>query len=114
MIIQKTLLKDSSIKFYFTDYIFDEIITMLKTRKVQPESVESIGETMLRSDLWHLLKITEGDFKQAWKMTKQYKDKEWSFTDMCSFVIMDTYKIPAYLSYDAHFSAYPKIKRWVI
>ncbi len=47
-------------------------------------------------------------------MVKQCKDKEWSFTDVSSFVIMDTYKIPAYLSYDSHFAEYPKIKGWII
>ncbi len=33
-IIENTLTKDPLIRFYFTDYIFDETITQLKSRKV--------------------------------------------------------------------------------
>ncbi len=112
--IQKILTNDSLIKFYFTDYIFAETITQLRARKVKPESIEAIGETLLHSRLWRFLKISEVDFRKTWKMFKQYEDKEWSFTDVSSFVIMDTYKIPVYLSYDSHFSEYPKIKEWII
>lgn len=112
-VIQKTLQKDSLIKFYFTDYVFDEIITQLKIRNVPKESIEQIGDNLLRSQLWKLIKITEVDFQNTWKMIKKYQDKEWSFTDVNSFVVMDTYKIPVYLSFDSHFSEYPKIKAWL-
>ncbi len=111
--IQKTLSKDPLIKCYFTDYIFDETLTQLKARKVHPESIEAIGETLLHSKLWKLLKISEVDFRKTWKLFRQYKDKEWSFTNVSSFVIMDTYKIPVYLSYDSHFSEYLMIKEWI-
>ncbi len=78
------------------------------------ESIESIGETLLNSNLWKMIKITEVDFVKTWKMIKKYKDKEWSFTDVTSFIIMESYKIPAYLSFDSHFSEYPKITQWTV
>jgi len=113
-IIGNTLAKDPLIKFYFTDYIFDEIVTLLKIRKIPKESIEAIGEALLHSNLWKLIKISKLDFQNTWKMAKKYNDKEWSFTDVNSFIIMEAYKILVFLSYDAHFSEYPKIKKWVI
>jgi predicted nucleic acid-binding protein len=114
MHIRQTLEKDNLIKFFFTDYIFDEVITMFKIRGVPSELISTIGETMLKSSLWKLIKITEVDFHNTWKMIKKYSDKAWSFTDVNSFVIMDFYKIPYYLSYDTHFAEYSKIKPWQI
>lgn len=112
--IKMTLTKDSLIKFYFSDYIFDELITLLKIRKVSNESIQEIGDKILNSKIWKLIKITERDFEQAWKMIKKYQDKEWSFTDTSSFILIENYKIPFYLSYDKHFSEYPNIKKWIV
>ena len=62
-----TLQRVPLIRFYFTDYIFDETITQLKSRKVSMESIESIGETLLNSNLWKMIKITEVDFEKLGK-----------------------------------------------
>ena len=113
-LIEQSLIKDPTIRFCYTDYIFDELITQLKSQKVHAEIIESIGDTLQKSKLWKMIKISENDFVKTWNMAKKYSDKEWSFTDMTSFVVMDTYKISLFLSYDRHFKEYPKIQQYTI
>jgi uncharacterized protein len=111
-LIKNTLTRDPLIRFYLTDYIFDELITLLKIRNVPKGSIREIGDKLLHSKLWKIIKLTEKDFEMTWKLVKKYSDKAWSFTDISSFHIMSSYSIPFYLSYDQHFAEYPKIKKW--
>ncbi len=112
-IIHQTMKHDPLIRFYFTDYIFDEVITFLKIRKVPFEILEQVGNTLLKSRLWSMLKITETEILKAWKFMIRYQDKDWSFTDVLSFIIMEDFQIPFFLAYDNHFQEYPKIKPWI-
>jgi len=113
-LIRNTLKKYPSVRFYYSDYIFDEIITLMKSRKVPALEVIDVGESVLNSHIWTMVKITEEIFQKTWLQIKQYSDKEWSFTDVSSFVIMAEFKINYYLSFDEHFSQNPNITAWTI
>ncbi len=113
-IMMKTFEKDNNTVFIYSDYIFDELITFMKRRKIAPSIIQKNGDKILKSKLWTKVHISETLFQKSWKMIKKFTDKSWSFTDVSSFVIMKELNIKYFLSYDDHFLQYPEITPWVI
>jgi len=113
-IMMKTFEKDNNTVFIYSDYIFDELITFMKRRKISPSIIQKNGEKILKSKLWTKVSISESFFQKSWKMTKKYKDKSWSFTDVSSFVLMKELNIKYFLSYDNHFYQNIEISPWII
>lgn len=64
---------------------------------------------MLESGGMCMERITEGDFVQACQIYKQFCDKEWSFTDCTSYVVMQRLKITQAFSFDHHFRQFGTI-----
>ncbi len=111
-IIKETMEINSQILFVYTDYIFDELITLLKNKHQPINQILEIGENILNSKIWKRITITNEQFYETWEMCKAYEDKSWSFTDISSFILMKEINIKFYLSYDKHFEQYGKIIRW--
>jgi len=106
--LKKTLNK---VKLIFTDYIFDEIMTGLKNHGVNIDAILKFGEDLLLSKYFTFYKVADAHFREAWNMFKKYKDKDWSFTDCTSFVVMNDLGIKFHLSFDAHFDQ-AKFQAW--
>ena len=102
-IMMKTFEKDSNAVFIYSDYIFDELITFMKRRKISPSIIQKNGDKILKSKLWTKITISESLFQKSWKMIKKFTDKSWSFTDVSSFVIMKELNIKYFLSDDERF-----------
>jgi uncharacterized protein len=111
-ILKRTLEKNQNTKFVFSDYIFDELITLLKSKKVPNQMISQIGDQILNSNIWKIVYVEELIFNHTWKMIKDYDDKDWSFTDTSSFALMNNMNILHYLSYDDHFEQFPDIQNW--
>ena len=111
-IIRNTMEKSKNTLYVYSDYIFDELITLLKTKHIDHIKIQQIGDQLLNSTIWKIIIVNEDIFHQTWKMMTKYQDKEWSFTDTSSFALMEKFNINHYLSYDRHFAQYPKIQRW--
>ena len=113
-IMLKTFEKERSAVFIYSDYIFDELITFMKRRKISPSIIQKNGDKILASKLWMRVHASETIFQKTWKKLKKFKDKSWSFTDVCSFVLMEELNIKYFLSYDEHFFQNPEITPWII
>ena len=110
----KQILEDSpQIKFIYSDYIFDEFVTLMKKEKIFIEKIKKAGENILKSNIWKMFQIDGNIFSKTWEMIKKYDDKEWSFTDASSFVLMEELGIRYYLAYDGHFSQYENISNFL-
>ncbi|MEM2890757.1 MAG: PIN domain-containing protein [Candidatus Hadarchaeum sp.] len=68
-----------------TDYIFDEVITVMlfKTKKLR--KVAEAGEMLLRAN--RLLTIDQDTFQLAWEIFKEQKRATFSFTDCTSIAV---------------------------
>jgi uncharacterized protein len=55
------------------------------------------------SDDINIITVNEHIFDKAWKLFKDYEDKEWGLTDCTSFVIMEELNIQESFSNDHHF-----------
>jgi uncharacterized protein len=85
-----------------TTYIFDEVVTLLNSRKLHGKAVE-VGTLLLESPDILLIDIDSSLFERGWQDFKRYKDKSFSLTDCLSFVVMQERNITNALTLDLHF-----------
>ncbi len=78
-----------------TDYVIDETLTLLRAI--------ILGEAFFSSKLATIYYLTEEDIRLTWQVFCDYSDKEWSFTDCSSKVIMEKLDIIQAFSFDYHF-----------
>ena len=85
-----------------TSHIFDEAMTLIKSRLGSEVAVRT-GQQLWLSTLFRLVHITEGDDEAAWEIFSQYTDKDWSYTDCSCLTVMHKLGITEALSFDRHF-----------
>lgn len=85
-----------------SNFIFDEIITLVMARMGHDKAVLT-GNTLLNPREFILTRCKTSDELKAWKLFVNRPDKKYSFTDCTSFVIMKKLGINKSLSTDAHF-----------
>ena len=66
-----------------TDYILDELLTLLKMRESYRVAVAA-GEALWQQRAARIEHVTVEDVARAWEVFRQYHDKDWSFTDCTS------------------------------
>ena len=93
-----------------SDYILDELFTLLKIRESHALSVAA-GKVLTEERICQIIKITPEDFTRAWGIFVQFSDKGWSFTDCTSKVIMERLNISTAFSFDEHFGQFGSIIR---
>ena len=92
-----------------TDYVVDETLTLLRTR-VGPRRSARGGEQLFKSGFCRVEKVTTSDFLTAWRIFSEFIDKEWSFTDCVSRVIIDRLAITTAFAFDEHFRQFGTVK----
>lgn len=85
-----------------TTYIFDEVVTLLNSRKLHSKAVE-VGTLLLESSDIAMVEIDRDLFQKGWQDFKKYYDKSFSLTDCLSFIVMKQKKIDKALTLDIHF-----------
>jgi predicted nucleic acid-binding protein len=85
-----------------TDYIVDELLTLLKMRGEYQRALE-VGPLLLQGEIAYLEWVGQGDVRKAWTIFQQYQDKDWSFTDCISRVVIERLEIQTAFAFDDHF-----------
>ena len=85
-----------------TDYVVDETLTLIRARG-QNNRANVMGRQFFSGNLATIYYLTEDDIRQAWQVFTQYADKEWSFTDCTSKVVMEKFGMIQALAFDYHF-----------
>ena len=88
---------------YTSDYVFDEVITVVLVLTKNKDLAIKIGESIKASKITKIVKIDEEIFHRAWEIFKKHRDKLWSFTDCTSFAIMKKMNIKTALTFDKHY-----------
>ena len=94
---------------YFSDYIFDELVTFLLARHVRPEKIEEFGNILLEGESIKMLRVDTAVFMQSWVLFK--RSEGLSFTDCTSVVLARESGIKSIASYDSDFDKLPSLKR---
>ena len=85
-----------------TDYVVDELLTLLRIRGEFERAVH-LGEALFSQDIAQLAWVTPDDVRNAWDVFREFQDKEWSFTDCVSYVVISRREIQTAFAFDADF-----------
>jgi len=89
-------------RFVTTDYVLDETITHLAD-VVNHATGESFATWALQQKHIQVVHVDEEPWSEALALFRKYDDKEFSFTDCTSFVVMHLHKIRDAFAFDRHF-----------
>jgi uncharacterized protein len=91
-----------------TDYVADETLTLLKARGQYRRALE-LGESLFRGEVATLYAVTPADLRAGWETFRRFADKDWSFTDCVSKVVVDRLAIPEAFAFDDHFRQFATV-----
>lgn len=89
-------------RFVTTDYVIDETVTLLKARG-HGELVAPLFEAINSSTAMCMEWTTSERFDEARTFCLRHPDKDWSFTDCVSLVVMQSLGLREALTSDNHF-----------
>jgi predicted nucleic acid-binding protein len=99
-------LRAKAADIYTTDYVLNEVITLLFRREVFEEAVRFMEGVFQATEHGQLTveRITSERFVSAWRLRKRFQDKPIiSFTDLASMVVMEERGIKEIFTEDEHF-----------
>jgi|ERR1017187_7069297 predicted nucleic acid-binding protein len=85
-----------------TDYVLDELLTLLRIRGEQSRAF-ILGDQILTEAIVSLHLVTIREIQLAFDVYRRFDDKEWSFTDCVSRIVMEELQIHAAFAFDNHF-----------
>jgi len=91
-----------------TDYVIDETLTLLRTRR-EAQRATALGEAFFSHTLATIYYLTEEEIRQTWQTFRKFADKDWSFTDCSSKVVIEKLKLTDAFSFDRHFRQFGSI-----
>ena len=97
-------MKNNKISLVTTNFIFDETITLLRSR-LGWNTAKDFGQRLKDSSFVALIAVKDEDEKKAWEIFLKYKDKDFSYTDCTSFAVMERLRIETAFSFDNHFQS---------
>lgn len=91
-----------------TDYVFDEVVTVMLSRTGNLPRVVDLGEKLLRAN--RFLRVEEQGFQSAWEAFANQKKRRLSFTDCTCFEICKSNGISSIATFDGDFAEVSSIK----
>jgi predicted nucleic acid-binding protein len=95
-------LAEQKVNFVVTDYLIAETITLIMGRAGHATAVMS-GDWLLNSPRVRVIRADIDLWNETWQFFKRYADKEFSFIDCLSFVVMRREHIVDAFTFDHHF-----------
>lgn len=95
-------LKSNKIPLLTTNFVFDEAITLIRSR-LGWNAAKEFGQRLKDSNFVSIISVKDEDEEKAWEIFLKYKDKDFSYTDCTSFAVMERLKIDTAFSFDSHF-----------
>ena len=86
-----------------TDYIFDELVTLVRYRVGHAPAV-TVGEALRECDVCLLVAVEPEDIHVAWKQFAREAGQRYSFTDCTSFAVMRRLKLTTAAALDDDFA----------
>jgi predicted nucleic acid-binding protein len=84
-----------------SDYIYDELLTLFRSRGYMDRAKDWIAQVDQRR--LDIVRVTRADVRKATAIFIDFADKEWSFTDCTSRVVMERLGIQQAFAFDDHF-----------
>jgi len=97
-------LKSQRGRLVTSDYVFDEIVTLLRYRAGWA-AAHRLGEVLWSGRVAQLSRISPADCERAWQLFARRDDQRLSFTDYTSMVLIERLKLTIALTLDSDFRA---------
>ena len=94
---------DAGHRLLTTNFVIDETITLVLVRKGYQAALD-LGEQLWSEEQACIVWLSRADQRAAWQLFKRYSDKEFSFTDCTSFVVMERLGLTHAFVFDEDFS----------
>lgn len=91
-----------------TDYVVDETLTLLRARGERQRAI-ALGERFFADELAQIYYLMPEDIQQAWRVFRDYADKDWSFTDCASKIIIEKHGLISTFAFDHHFRQFGNV-----
>jgi hypothetical protein len=84
-----------------SDHVYSELLTLFRSRGHIDRAQDWVAQIHQRR--WDVVRITQTDVRAATDVFFNFSDKEWSFTDCTSRVVMERLGIQRAFAFDEHF-----------
>lgn len=91
-----------------TDYVIDETLTLLRARGHGSLAIR-FGTSAFAGRLGVVHYLNRSQIAAAWDVFHRYADKDWSFTDCTSKVVMESLGVTTAFAFDQHFRQFGSI-----
>ena len=92
-----------------TDFVLDETLTLLRARNETPRAV-ALGDQLLSEVCANLYFVSEEEIREAYQVFRAFADKDWSFTDCTSKVVIEALQLKTAFSFDRHFRQFGTVQ----
>lgn len=92
-----------------TDYIVDETLTLLRSRAERQRAL-LLGGQFFAGNLADVYRLTDDDLQNAWRIFRDFDDKDWSFTDCTSKIVIERFGIAEAFAFDRHFHQFGNVQ----
>jgi uncharacterized protein len=96
-------------EFLTSDYVVDETLTLLRARGQNARAI-AWGGPIFRGERCALHSLSPQDLQEAWEVFRSFSDKDWSFTDCTSKVVMRRLGVRKALALDRHFRQFGDVE----
>lgn len=93
-----------------TSYVLDETLTLIRFRLSIKASID-FSKKIRKSKVVKIVQVSREIEEKAWDIFERYDDKDFSFTDCVSFVVMREMGIKETFAFDEHFNQMGFIRR---
>ena len=94
--------KSNKLQFLLSDYIFDEAITTVLVNSGHETAVRT-GTFILSSKVLEFIWLNKLQQQKSWEYFQKHNDKNYSFTDCTSFILMKEMGIEHFFAFDRDF-----------
>ncbi|MGQ0602037.1 MAG: type II toxin-antitoxin system VapC family toxin [Anaerolineales bacterium] len=103
-------LTDQKVVFFVTDLIWIETVTLLLYRAGHAKAI-LCGDWLRRSSRVRFVRVDATQWDEAWGIFKEYDDKDYSFADCASSIVMRQHQLYDVFTFDHHFEQMG-FRRW--
>lgn len=91
---------------FSTNFVLAETHALILTRRGRDQAWQFLRSVY--AGRTNVIRVEEGDERQARKIIELYRDKDFSYCDTISFAVMERLGISEAISFDEHFRQYGK------
>jgi hypothetical protein len=94
-------------RLYTSDYVYDETVTLTRTRTGRFDGAKAVGDRIRGVDPYPnvvtIVRVTERSFERSVEAFERYSDHSLSFTDASTVVLVEHHDIDHVVSFDTDF-----------